>query len=149
MRASSTWEYEDSLRKSPLSACDKSKFNWDFFFMAKRGWMFMINHHLITIFFSLNIFLCSLHRAITSLDIVQQQPIDSCWSSSQTIKITAKSCPCNQINCNAPVDAKRRYVNSSIFCFDFVSCSASSSHSGMLSRRMCVKEEAREYRITA
>lgn len=40
---------------------------------------------------------------------IQQQPIDSCWSSSQAIKITAKSCPCNQINCSAPsTDAKRR-----------------------------------------
>lgn len=35
------------------------------------------------------------------------QNVDSCWASSQTIKITAK-CPCNQINCNAPAEARRR-----------------------------------------
>ncbi|CRK96248.1 CLUMA_CG009675, isoform A [Clunio marinus] len=54
-------------------------------------------------------------RLILLSDLKQneiQQPIDSCWSSSQTLKITAKSCPCNQINCNAPTnDAKRRAIS--------------------------------------
>ncbi|KAG5678632.1 hypothetical protein PVAND_008288 [Polypedilum vanderplanki] len=48
--------------------------------------------------------------------------LDSCWSTSQAIKITAKSCPCNQINCNAPAAAtttneKRRTI--SVSCMQF------------------------------
>lgn len=42
----------------------------------------------------------------------------SCWASSQAIKITAKSCPCSQINCNAPVnEIKRRAI--SVSCMQF------------------------------
>lgn len=36
-----------------------------------------------------------------------EQKIDSCWATSQTIKINAK-CFCNQINCNAPMTEMKR-----------------------------------------
>ncbi|XP_070494388.1 serine protease 46-like [Chironomus tepperi] len=42
----------------------------------------------------------------------------SCWATSQAIKITAKSCPCKDINCNLPInEIKRRAISAT--CMQF------------------------------
>lgn len=105
-------------RDFSMSMCDKSSLAlikmMKEFFTAKRSGinLFTINHHLMSNYFPVSVPLTShslIFASIRNHHHKQQQPIDSCWSSSQTLKITAKSCPCNQINCNAPAnDAKRR-----------------------------------------